>query len=176
MGSQPLVTLIALGALALLPFAFMIASSFVKISVVFSILRNALGTGQVPSGVIITALSALLSLFVMTPVAEDMMDAASPAVARIDTEQPLRGDSSDAVVDALQEGAVPLRAFLERNAGAREHALFYDLARRARRPERRDEVQRADLLVVEGDPTVDLEALQRVRAVVARGEVAYVAR
>jgi imidazolonepropionase-like amidohydrolase len=36
--------------------------------------------------------------------------------------------------------------------------------------------KRADLLVVEGDPTEDVEALQRVRAVVAGGELAYLAR
>jgi type III secretion protein R len=59
---SPLVTLLALAALGLVPFAFMIATSFVKISVVFGILKNALGTGQVPSGTVITALSAILTL------------------------------------------------------------------------------------------------------------------
>ena len=36
--------------------------------------------------------------------------------------------------------------------------------------------QRANLLVVEGDPTVDIEALQRVRAVVSGGALLYEAR
>src|SRR5687768_15539667 len=41
--SQPVVSLVALGALTLLPFLFMTATCFGKISIVFSILRNALG-------------------------------------------------------------------------------------------------------------------------------------
>jgi imidazolonepropionase-like amidohydrolase len=36
--------------------------------------------------------------------------------------------------------------------------------------------RRADLLVVEGDPTSEIEALQRVRAVVAAGEIVHLAR
>ena len=60
--ASPLLGALALAALALLPLAFMVGTSFVKISVVFSILRNALGTGQVPSGIVITGVSAILSL------------------------------------------------------------------------------------------------------------------
>jgi type III secretion protein R len=148
MGDQPLVTLIALGALTLLPFAFMVTTSFVKISVVFSILRNALGTGQVPSGMVITALAGLLSLYVMAPVGQDIATAAAPAVERIDRDDPLEGESMDAVFEAIEEGAGPLREFLVRNAGTRERGLFYDLARRSRGPDREDEVERDDMLVV----------------------------
>ena len=148
MGSQPLVTLLALGALTLLPFAFMVATSFVKIAVVFSILRNALGTGQVPSGTIITALAAILTLYVMAPVGQDMLLVSAPAVERIDQDEPLRGDSADAVFEAIDLGKEPLREFLKRNAGERERRLFLDLARRARAPERRAEVGADDILVV----------------------------
>ncbi|RLB47139.1 MAG: EscR/YscR/HrcR family type III secretion system export apparatus protein [Deltaproteobacteria bacterium] len=148
MGDNPLVTLIALGALTLVPFAFMVTTSFVKISVVFSILRNALGTGQVPSGMIITALAGLLSLYVMAPVGQEIVTSAGPAIERIDRNNPLEGDSVDALFEAVEVGVEPLRAFLIRNAGARELGLFYDLARQSRGPERADEVGRDDLLVV----------------------------
>src|SRR5690606_33387607 len=50
---QPIVSMVALVALTLLPFAFMTMTSFTKMSIVFSLLRNALGAGQVPSGLII---------------------------------------------------------------------------------------------------------------------------
>jgi type III secretion protein R len=78
MGSETLVTVVALGALALVPFLLMVATSFVKLSVVLSILRNALGTGQVPSSAVITALSAILSLYVMAPVGEEIVAATAP--------------------------------------------------------------------------------------------------
>jgi type III secretion protein R len=148
MGGSPLVTLLALGALSLLPFAFMTATSFVKISVVLSILRNALGTGQVPSGAIIAALSVILTLYVMAPVGQDMVEAAAPAASRVDRQDPLAGDSFDAVLEAVEDGGGPLRSFLDRNAGDREQRLFLDLARRVRSPDKRAEVSADDLLVV----------------------------
>ena len=117
-----------------------------KISVVFSILRNALGTGQIPSGTVITALAAILTLYVMAPVGVEIATATAPAVERIDRRDPLT--TTDAVFDAVELGVEPLRAFLVRNTGAREHVMFYDLAREARPPEQRDSVGRDDLLVI----------------------------
>jgi type III secretion protein R len=142
----PLVTIVALGALTLLPFVFMTATSFVKISVVVSILRNALGTGQVPSGTIVTALAAILTLYVMAPVGSRIVDATAPAAARIDAQNPLA--STDALFEAVRLGVEPLREFLRRNAGRRELALFLDLARRARPADQRPEVGESDLLIV----------------------------
>jgi len=146
--SRPLVTLLALGALTILPFVFMTATSFVKISVVLSILRNALGTGQVPSGTIITGLSVILSLYVMTPVGQRIADVAGPAAARVNLDDPLEGDSYDALFVAIDAGEEPLRDFLRRNAGERERVLFLDLARQVRDADRRDEVSADDLMVL----------------------------
>lgn len=146
--SRPVISLLALAALSLVPLAFMTTTSFVKISVVLSILRNALGTGQVPSGSVITALSLILSLYVMTPVGEQIIEVAGPAAAQVDVDDPLAGDSYDALVEAIDAGEEPLRDFLERNSGAREQELFVDLARRARSPEQRDSVTPTDLLVL----------------------------
>ncbi len=144
--SQPVVTMVALGALAILPFLFLTTTSYVKISVVFSILRNALGTGQVPSGAVIAALSAILTLYVMAPVGAEIVDEAGPAAARVDRENPLA--DLDALSEALTAGAGPLRRFLERNAGERERALFLDLAREAQGPDRASAVEDDDLLVL----------------------------
>ena len=143
---QPLVTIVALGALTLLPFVFMTTTSFVKISVVFSILRNALGTGQVPSGTIVTALSLILSLYVMAPVGSQIVDSTAPAVAQIDRGDPL--STADALFEAFELGVEPLRDFLVRNSGPRELRLFLDLARRSRPADQRDEVGERDLLIV----------------------------
>jgi type III secretion protein R len=46
--NKPLVLMVALGALGLAPFVLLMVTSFVKISVVLSIVRSALGTQQVP--------------------------------------------------------------------------------------------------------------------------------
>src|ERR1051326_5302971 len=71
---NPLVLVIVLGALALAPFVIVMLTSFVKISVVLSILRNALGTQQVPPNQIITGLAFVLTIFIMVPVARQMYD------------------------------------------------------------------------------------------------------
>ncbi len=144
--SSPLTTLVAIGALTALPFLFMTTTSFVKISIVFSILKNALGTGEVPSGAVITALAAILSLYVMAPVGERIAEVAGPAASRIDVNDPLA--DVDALGAAIEAGLVPLKAFLTRNAGERERELFLDLARDARPDDQRDRVSQDDLLVV----------------------------
>lgn len=146
LASQPVVTIIALGVLTLLPFIFMTGTSFVKIAVVFSILRNALGTGQVPSGAIITALSVILTLYVMAPVGQQVAESAGPDMARVTFD--MKGKSVDALLRAIDRGKVPLKSFLSRNTGPREQRLFLDLARRVRAPDQREEVLKDDLLVL----------------------------
>lgn len=143
---SPIVTIVALGALTILPFVFMTTTSFVKISVVFSILRNALGTGQIPSGTVITALSAILTLYVMAPVGVEIAAATAPAVERIDRQDPL--STTDAVFEAVELGLEPLRDFLVRNTGPRERAMFFELARESRPADQRDAVGDRDLLVI----------------------------
>lgn len=147
-GSRPGVTMAALAALTVVPFLFMAATSFAKISVVLSILRNALGTGQVPSGTILSGLAVILSLYVMTPVGQEIAQVAGPAAARIELSDPSSRGSLDAFLEALDAGEEPLRAFLRRNAGERERELFFDLARESRTPDTRDEVSADDLLVL----------------------------
>ncbi|MEZ4287184.1 MAG: type III secretion system export apparatus subunit SctR [Polyangiales bacterium] len=144
--SQPIITIVALGLLTLLPFAFMTMTSFVKIAVVFSILRNALGTGQVPSGMIITALALILSLYVMAPVGEQVALAAGPSVAQVSSS--LKAGNVDTLFDVFERAKEPLRSFLDKNAGIREKSLFFDLARRVRSPSSRGDVQPNDLLVL----------------------------
>ena len=125
-------TLLAVAAFAVLPLLLVSATSFAKLSVVFSLLRNALGAADVPSGAIVTALAAILSAYVMAPVAAEMAKQSAPATARIDLGDPLSAHSKDAVLEAFSLSAGPLAAFLKRNAGSAERALFLDLANRAR--------------------------------------------
>jgi type III secretion protein R len=140
-----LVPYVAFFVLAAIPLLFVSLTSFLKISVVFSILRNALGTGQIPSGTVVTALSIILSLYVMAPVGSEMIDAATPSAAGIDVAAPLAHPNE--LVAALRAGAEPLRSFLVRNAGTRERAMFLDLAREARPEDQREGLADTDFLV-----------------------------
>ena len=69
-GSSSIPYIITLFALGLLPLALMATTSYLKISVVLSVLRNALGGGQIPSQALSGVLALLISAYTMSPVFE----------------------------------------------------------------------------------------------------------
>jgi type III secretion protein R len=69
------VALVAL--VAIVPLVVLMLTSFVKISVVLAMLRNALGAPEAPSGLVVMGVSLVLTFFVMAPVAVDMARAAA---------------------------------------------------------------------------------------------------
>jgi type III secretion protein R len=67
--------------IAIVPVVVLMLTSFVKMSVVLALLRNALGAPEAPSGLVVMGVSLVLTFFVMAPVAIDMVRAAeAPAV------------------------------------------------------------------------------------------------
>ena len=78
--SRPLVLILAMAALSLIPFALLMVTSFVRISVVLSILRSAIGTPSVPPTQVLTGLSLILTIAVMAPTGQRMYDAMKPAL------------------------------------------------------------------------------------------------
>ncbi len=115
----PLSAALGLAALALLPLLLMSITSFAKIAVVLSILKNALGASDIPSTAIVTALALALSVFVMAPVATDIQ-------ARLLAAGGSSKLSAEGVLAATSE---PVRSFLVKNAGDRETQLFVDIAK-----------------------------------------------
>ena len=86
-----------LALIAIVPLIVLTLTSFVKLSVVLSLVRNAIGAPEAPSGLVITGLSLVLTFFVMAPVAIDMARAAdeqpaqpapAPAPAPVPTPAP----------------------------------------------------------------------------------------
>ena len=142
-GGHSVGTLVVLAALTLVPFALLMLTSFVKLSVVLSLARSALGTTAVPPTMVITGLAALLSVFVMAPTARRMWDAAEPALAGQNLDAP----SPAALLDAGQRARTPLKEFLIKHAHGRDRAVFVDMARRLD-PARAGEITDADLVVV----------------------------
>lgn len=69
---SPGVILFVVVFLALAPFLAVMVTSFTKIVVVLSLLRNALGLQQVPPNVVINGLALVLSIYVMNPVLQDV--------------------------------------------------------------------------------------------------------
>src|SRR6185369_6639711 len=68
-----------LALVAIVPLVVLTLTSFVKLSVVLSLVRNAIGAPDAPSGLVVTGLSLVLTFFVMAPVAVQMVQAAAAA-------------------------------------------------------------------------------------------------
>lgn len=127
---NPVVMVIVLGALALAPFVLMMLTSFIKISVVLSILRNAIGTQQVPPSPVITGLAFILSIFIMAPVGRQMYQSAG---AITNTRDMFSEASVKSLFSAIQNGKEPLRKFLAKHSHPQDRVLFMELAARLER-------------------------------------------
>jgi len=125
--ANPVVLIIVMGALALAPFALIMLTSFVKISVVLSILRNALGTQQVPPNQVITGLALILTIFIMAPVVEKMYAEAGEVT---NTDAIFSEKSVEEVFQLAQKGKAPLKAFLKEHTHNDNRDLFLSWARK----------------------------------------------
>src|SRR5690554_885283 len=82
---SPALVIVIVVFLALAPFVAVMVTSFTKMVVVLSLLRNALGLQQVPPNVVINGLAIVLSIYVMYPV---ILDTHAAISARIDGRPP----------------------------------------------------------------------------------------
>jgi len=107
-------------ALTLLPAALLMLTSFTRIIIVLSILRQALGTMQTPSNQILIGLALFLTAFVMLPVFD-----------RVNTEalQPYLRDELPAQ-EALHRAAAPFRTFMLQQTREPDLAMFNRIAGR----------------------------------------------
>ncbi|WP_343218348.1 EscR/YscR/HrcR family type III secretion system export apparatus protein [Luteimonas colneyensis] len=108
---SPAVVLVTVVFIALAPFVAVMVTSFTKIVVVLSLLRNALGLQQVPPNVVINGLAIVLSAYVMSPVLLDTHAAVSAYMA---------GEPPPAQIQAQIEQRAIARA--ERQAARRAQA------------------------------------------------------
>ena len=106
--------LLLMTALSMLPAALILMTSFTRIVIVLHFLRQALGTAQAPSNMILVGLALFLTFFIMAPVLAEIYETAlAPYLA----EQ----ISADA---ALQVAQVPLREFMLAQTRDDDLALF----------------------------------------------------
>jgi type III secretion protein R len=146
--SRPLVLMIALAALGLAPFVLLMVTSFVKISVVLSIVRSALGTQQIPPTQVITGLAIILTVYIMSPVGAEMYRVANPDSFK-NSEGLLSPKTVDQLLEAGDKAKEPLRKFLMKKVGNKDRTLFYSLALKMR-PDQRDKdlIKSDDFLVL----------------------------
>jgi flagellar biosynthetic protein FliP len=115
--------------LSLAPSILIMVTSFTRIAIVFSLLRQALGTNQLPPNQIVIGLSLFLTFYVMAPVWQQVnQDALQPLLAKeIDQGQ------------AFDKAVVPIRKFMISQTREKDLALLVNVAK-MERPANIDEV------------------------------------
>ncbi len=120
--STSLLLFLLLTALSLAPALVVMVTSFTRLVVVFSFLRHALGTQQMPPNQVLIALSLFLTFFIMAPVWHDIQSSAvQPYV-----DQKLTGE------EAVQRGIQPLRTFMCKQTREKDLALFLSIMKAPR--------------------------------------------
>ena len=140
-GTMPLYYIAGMALLGLAPFFLMMVTSYVKIVVVTSLVRNALGVQQAPPAMVMNGLAIILSIFIMAPMVESTLDILK--TVRV-SEQPEPRE----VVELLDRASPPLRDFLSRNADDKVITAFMGTAKRIWPKERHDTIRRENLLIL----------------------------
>ena len=110
--------LVLMTLLTLLPAAILSMSAFVRIIIVLSILRQALGTAQTPPNQVLLGIALFLTFFIMAPVISEIhTTAAQPYI-----------DGELSAEQALEAGIKPLRAFMLDQTRESDLYLFASIA------------------------------------------------
>lgn len=123
-----LTKLAVLAGLSLLPFAIMLLTSFMKIVVVLSLLRNALGVQQTPPNQVLNGIALLISIYVMFPTGLAMYTAAESVIKTSPPTTMISGEAAVYVLNIIDKAKEPLRDFLQRNCNAKHTRSFFNLA------------------------------------------------
>lgn len=109
--------LVVMSLFSMLPFMFCCMTSFLRFTIVFSMLKTALGTQQVPPSIVIIGLSMILTFYTMSGVFQKMYEYGSVPYK-----------SSKNIVLALEQGSKPLKEFMMKQTRESDLAFFVELS------------------------------------------------
>lgn len=147
--NRPLVLVVALAGLALIPFVLIMITSFVKIAVVLSIVRQAIGTQQIPPTQVITGLAIVLTIYIMTPVGLEIYQQSKDVfLAQKTPTKSLTQATVGQILEVSSNAQHPIRRFLIKHAHLKDRDMFYKLAWRMRKPQDRATLTDKDFTVI----------------------------
>jgi flagellar biosynthetic protein FliP len=111
--------LIVMTAFSLLPFVFSCMTSFLRFVIVFSMLKTALGTQQVPPAIVIIGLSMILTFYTMGPVFQKMYDMGQVSY-----------NKNSNMVLAIESGSKPLKEFMMKQTRQSDLEFFVSLSQK----------------------------------------------
>ncbi len=132
--TDPFSLILLLVGLSLVPFVAMIATSYLKIVIVMSLIRNALGIQSIPPNMVINALAMILTFYIMAPVCQSSWDIFRQERAAMQERQEKREQVEPGQpfyeTDIAAKAAEPFRQWLLHQTGDRERAFFVSTAAR----------------------------------------------
>ncbi|WP_211825567.1 type III secretion system export apparatus subunit SctR [Kistimonas asteriae] len=137
--TTPFYLILPLALMSLVPFIAILGTSFLKLVVVFGILRNATGLQQIPPNMALNALAIILTIYIMAPVGMDAYEILK------DREVSLKDDSWRG---AFEDGIEPYRNFLIKNTNERERSFFLRSAKALWPPDYQEEIATDSLMVL----------------------------
>jgi type III secretion protein R len=140
--------LTAITALSLLPFAIMLLTSFMKIVIVLSLLRNALGVQQSPPNQVISGIALLMTIYVMFPTILAMYKSSEDFLKTQPPSQLFSAQSAQYLVKTIDLSKEPMRDFLQRNTIGKHMISFYQLAYRSFPEEFRQSLKPSDFIIL----------------------------
>ncbi|WP_092402354.1 MULTISPECIES: type III secretion system export apparatus subunit SctR [Candidatus Ichthyocystis] len=141
MGNDPLVLGLVFSALSLVPFLIVSSTSFLKISVVVNLVRNAIGVQQIPPNIVVYSLSLILSAYVMAPVANKIYDEVIVPGHSITHSYP-------EFFRAFSKAVEPVRGFLKANSSVHQVVFFYSTAKRLWTKESMGNTKQTDFIIL----------------------------
>jgi flagellar biosynthetic protein FliP len=106
---------LVLTLLVLAPSLVLVMTSFLRVLIVFSFLKTALGTQQTPPAQLLVSLSLMVSMFIMEPVFRNAYDTGIKPYL----------DEKIGYQEAFQKGLKPFKNFMLNNTREKDLALFY---------------------------------------------------
>ena len=118
--ANPFMLIVLFVGLSLLPFVAMVATSYLKIVIVMSLIRNALGIQSIPPNMVINALAMILTFYIMAPTCSRSWEIAKAELA---------GRPANVLeTQAVAKAAEPFREFLSNHTADRERVFFVHTA------------------------------------------------
>lgn len=146
--NRPIFLVLSLAGIALVPFLVVMTTSFIKITLVSSILRQAIGTAQIPPTQILTGLSIILTSYIMAPVGLEVYHEGKDELAALRITQPEQLADPENAVALLEIADGPVRAFLVKHTHTKERVFFFNLGRKMREGRAKAEVADDDYRVL----------------------------
>ena len=110
--------LIVMATFSLLPFIFVSMTPFLRFTIVFSMLKTAMGTNSVPPAITLIGLSLILTLYTMAPVFDNMYK-----------EYQIPYQKTQNVVESLNAASKPLKEYMLKQTRQSDLAFFVEKTR-----------------------------------------------